>query len=404
MNRMKKNFEKFITEGAGRKLYIKFRAVQIERRIRNEEKHYQTLADKNNIKVLVGEELEVALRLRLAEREIKHSKKNVVAELNILYVTNLSANPWEGHQIPPALKKLGNLTVYSIEEYGFDSRRPDWKDKRNKFNVEFIKYIEAEHMHNPFDVMITYRNGFEFDAQTLRKVGSLGIVVYSYHWDDRISFKGKRINNNWTGPCGVIGGSDLHLTCSTSSLIKYFVEGGLAYFWPEAANPDHFKPLDFDFEYDVSFVGGKYGPRVDYIDYLRKNGIDVAAFGSGWNNGRISNEEIPEIYSKSKINLGFSGIQRSMREMHLKARDFEVPMSGAVYLTCDQPDIYKVYEVGKEVIVFKNKKEMLQKVKYLLSHPEVCAKIRKAARKRCVEDHTWVNRFKEVFQMTGLIK
>lgn len=376
---------------------------RVERKIRKEEKYYQNLATKKDIKVLEGKELKDALECRLSERGITPVKKDI-GELNILYVSYIANNPWEEHQILPSLKKNGNLTVYSFIEYGFYPLRSDWGTEREKFNIEFMKFIEAKHAQKPLDVMVTYCAGYEFNADTIKKIGDLGIVVISYHLDDRPSFRGRKINAKWTGPCELAGASDLQLTNSYSSLVKYFAEGGLASFWPEGADADFFKPRDLDFEYDVSFLGVKYGQRPDYIDYLKNNGINVASFGAGWENGAVPADKMPEIYAKSRINLGFSGIACSMKECCLKGRDFEVPMCGALYLTTDQPDIHRVFDTQKEVVVYNNKKDMLQKVKYLLSNPEICAKIRKNVREKCLIEHTWDKRFESVFELCGLLK
>ena len=79
---------------------------------------------------------------------------------------------------------------------------------------------------------------------------------------------------------------------------------------------------------------------------LKKAGIDIAAFGKGWPGGTLSDREMVELYSRSRINLGFSGIGSSRRLCHLKGRDFEVPMSGGLYLTQDHPELELVYKVG----------------------------------------------------------
>ena len=110
-----------------------------------------------------------------------------------------------------------------------------------------------------------------------------------------------------------------------------------------------------------------------------------------------------EIYNRSRINLGFSGIGYSMKEMCLKGRDFEVPMTGALYLTSEQPDVHRVYKVGEEVVTYRGKSDCLAKIRYLLDHEDESTSIRVAARQRCLRDHTWVRRFNDLLKLVNLL-
>lgn len=382
------------------KLYTKFKSLAIEGRIRREESYYKKRAVKYGIQVEQGKALENALKKRLSKRGIFPSEKNN-KDVNILYVSNIGNNSWEGHQVLPALRQFGKVTVISFAEWGFHPEKSDWELNKVSFNMRLLEHVCMLQRKEPFDVMITYCTGHEFLKSTVQQIGDLGIVVVSYHWDDRAAFKGKYLAGNWTGPYGLVGPVDLSLTNSSSSLVKYFVEGGLALFWPEGADPKFFHPREQEFEVDVSFIGANYGKRNEYIRFLQQNGIQVATFGYGWDRGFVSNEGMPEIYWKSRINLGFSGIQYSMRESCLKGRDFEVPMSGAVYLTSEHPDLHKVYSIDREIVTYQDKRDILQKARFLLNNPDKCAQIRKAARERCLRDHTWERRFQDVFEILG---
>ena len=104
--------------------------------------------------------------------------------------------------------------------------------------------------------------------------------------------------------------------------------GGLAHFHPELADPRIHHPYDLPFEYYVTFVGARYGFRPSFIGGLRKLGINVRAFGRNWDAGALPLDKMVELYSRSRINLGFGGIGHSRRLICLKGRDFEVAMSG----------------------------------------------------------------------------
>ena len=41
-----------------------------------------------------------------------------------------------------------------------------------------------------------------------------------------------------------------------------------------------------------------------------------------------------------------------------------IPMSGGLYFTQDNPEFSLVYDVGKEVITYKDEKDCMQKIKW----------------------------------------
>ena len=58
--------------------------------------------------------------------------------------------------------------------------------------------------------------------------------------------------------------------------------------------------------YDVSFVGQYHPHRAWYFRHLKKAGIDVHAWGYGWPNGRLSFNDMIDVFNQSKINLNMS--------------------------------------------------------------------------------------------------
>ena len=175
-------------------------------------------------------------------------------------------------------------------------------------------------------------------------------------------------------------------------------------FWPEAAHPSVHRPYDLPFKWDVSFVGQCYGWRPVFIKCLTKLGVKVDCFGKGWPNGPLSAEEMIKHYSCSRINLGFSGIGQSRKLMCLKGRDFEVPMSGGLYLTDNNPELSLVYNIGNEIVIYENVVHCAKVIRELLSNPERMQAIRQAGRKRCLRDHTYEVRWTKVLLMAGLLR
>jgi spore maturation protein CgeB len=139
------------------------------------------------------------------------------------------------------------------------------------------------------------------------------------------------------------------------------------------------------------------------IDRLRRSNINVMCFGNGWQNGPVSNEDMRSIYAKSRINLGCGGIGYSRTLVCLKGRDFEVPMSGALYLTQENAELSLVFNVGTEILTYQNESDCARLIHDLLNDPDRAAAIRQAARARSIRDHTYTTRWSHVFRMLGAL-
>lgn len=362
--------------------------------------YYRAEATKKGLRVLEGDKLVTAVRQRLASRGIQPLPKPK-GNLHIFLAFSLSN--WE-YVFPIALKAFGKVSIFEWRSLGFDSLSTNWLKVRNDMNREMLNAFKKAYSEQPIDAVFGYLSGYTVSPKTLNEMAKMGSVILNFSWDDKLHFKKGKFGGYDRGLKDIVSSIDLNLTNAPDSCIKYIVEGGLCMFWPEAAHPEIQRPYDTPFEFDVSFVGKKYGWRPRFIEYLRKNGIEVSTFGAGWENGSLSSKEMIKLYSRSKINLGFAGVAQSKRLMCLKGRDFEIPMSGGLYLTQDNPELGLVYDVGREVLTYHNEKDCVEKIRYLLNHPEEAARIRKAGRERALMYHTWEKRFEEVFDIVGLLK
>ena len=182
----------------------------------------------------------------------------------------------------------------------------------------------------------------------------------------------------------------------------------------------------------MTFVGQAYGERPDQIQHLLKCGLNVHVWGALWEfhvqpksrnpfrhwfetprglpahvvGGILSDREMIELYSRSKINLGFSSCGNTQlaqqRILQIRLRDFEVPMCGGFYLVEYQDELSEFFEFDKEIVCYKNQEELVDKIRFYLAHDTARKKIAAAGRERCLRDHTWQKRFQNVFTQMGL--
>lgn len=365
-----------------------------------EQAFYCEEARTKNLSVLEETELLGVLKKRFASQGFSPKAKRK-GELHIFLVFAL--NNWES-VLPKALEPFGKVTAFEWRSLGFNDLSKDWVNRRDLMDVAMLETFLNVHKTQPIDAVVGYLSGYNISPDTLIKMAKSGVGIFNFCLDDKLYFQGRMLGGRWIGPAALASAVDLNLTNAPDSCIKYIVEGGLAMFWPEAAHPEIHKPYNVPFEFDVSFVGSKYGWRPRFIQKLRKLGIKVTCFGNGWNNGPLSDEEMIKLYSRSRINLGFGGVGHSRKLVCLKGRDFEVPMSGGLYLTQDNSELSLVYERGKEILTYKNERDCAEKIKWLLANSGEAAKIREAGRKRALKEHTWEKRFEKIFRLSGIME
>lgn len=339
------------------------------------------------------------LNVRLRNRGITPVPKRK-GQLHIFLTYGL--NNWES-VLPVALKSFGRVSEFEWNRNGFNVKADDWVRQRDRMNKTMLDYFDSVNSEEPVDAVVSYLTGYTCDPEIIRKIGAKGAVVYNFCWDDKLYFRGKKVGNRWSGPAAIASAVDLNLTNSPESIIKYNGEDGLSMFWPEGAHQDIHKHYDLPYEYDVSVLGGCYGWRPIFVKKLIRIGVNVACFGNGWPNGPLNDEDSVKLFSKSRINLGFSGVGHSKKLMCLKGRDFEVPMSGGLYLTQDNPELSLIYNIDNEIVTYKNLNDCYEKICWLLDNPDIAQRIRLNGRERALKDHTWGKRFDELFTMAGLI-
>jgi len=342
-----------------------------------------------------------ALRARLAERAARHGWPKQKGNLHIFVA--FRHFDWEEVLID-AFKPFGEVTVFEWSSHGFNQEAEDWPERRPQMNAAMIAAFEAANARRPVDVVVGYLSGFTTMPQTVDAMARAGAVVFSFSYDDKLDTDERMPDGVIRGPTGLAPNVDLSLTLDPDGILKYVVRGGLAHFHPEAAEPSIHYPRDGRFKYDVSFVGGMYGARPEFIKKLRTAGIEVAAFGRGWPTGTLTLDEMVAMFSQSRINLGFGGIGHSLKLMCLKGRDFEIPMAGGLYLTQHNPELDLVFDVGTEIVTYTDVDDCAAKIKSLLADEQRCAAIRKAGRARCLADHSYEARWTRVFELAGVLE
>jgi hypothetical protein len=365
-----------------------------------EQRRYEALAHDRGIAVPAGAALGSALWERLAPRRRGRGPRRK-GDMHIFLAYGLSN--WEAI-LPDALSPFGRVTAFEWRGRGWNDQAPDWLARRDGMNRDLIDVFDAANRECPVDAFVGYLSGHNTSPDTLRAVAAGGAAIFNFCWDDKLAFSGPRLGGRHRSPAAIASVVDLNLTNAPASRVKYAVHDGLATFFPEAAHPALHRPHDASFEFDVSFVGARYGLRPRFMRDLERLGVRVECFGRGWPNGPLSDDEVVRLYSRSRINLGFSTVGYSRSLMVLKGRDFEVPMSGGLYLTEHNPELDLVFDVGTEIITYRDVHECARQVRRLLADPALAHQVRLAGRARSLRDHSYETRWACVFELARLLE
>ena len=204
-----------------------------------------------------------------------------------------------------------------------------------------------------------------------------------------------------------------------------------------ACNPEAWYPIDIKKDIDVSFVGQRNSARQKIIKILDKHGVDVWVRGWGWPNGRLTQKEVIENFSRSRINLNFStppsrwrarllarvflrrSIDRivldlphifdnirswySMGIPQIKARPFEILACRGFLISGFADDMGQYYKDGKEIVYYDGTiDDLVEKIRYYESHDAEREAIAQAGYERTLKEHTYEQRFRDVFEKIGL--
>jgi spore maturation protein CgeB len=163
-------------------------------------------------------------------------------------------------------------------------------------------------------------------------------------------------------------------------------------------------------EYDVSFLGSYasyYPARLEILDRVKDLGLHVWG-NSAWADTQLKPNfhgpvkslmaNILKIYEQSKIVIHIDSNLTVGEGTGLTMRPFDVTASGAMLIAQDdRPEIFNMFEPGKEFVLFHDASDIREKVEYYLRHDDERVRIAKAGFERVRRDHTYEDRMKAIF-------
>ena len=141
---------------------------------------------------------------------------------------------------------------------------------------------------------------------------------------------------------------------------------------------------------------GKVG-RDAYVRSLTASGIDLRVYGAGTSAGVVTQPQVIEIYRRSRINLNFTGgslvtpfdwdlsINRRVRQV--KGRCSMIALCGSFVLSEYAPGIERLFHIGKEIDVFHDEDELIEKVRFYLAHEDLREQMAARSYARAVDEY-----------------
>ena len=198
---------------------------------------------------------------------------------------------------------------------------------------------------------------------------------------------------------------DLFYTNSKYSMVnQYDSEKVSIHLLPFAASTDHhFYMPEMEKDYDLVVVGHARQDRLGVIRELSKK-FKVGIYGRGWESGL---GEVHGVQHTKAINGGLmylSFAKTIAGYQNVKVGIFEAIACNQVVITSYIEELNDYFEIGKEIICYKDDSELPGIIEYYLGHEEEREAIRKKAYDRFLREHTYLSRWKKVKDDINRIK
>ncbi len=343
--------------------------------------------------------------------QIKSSLKHESSiKLRVFYIGTDESQDYSGFL--QALNKIFDVYIFcdAYGKYGLmrnsEILTPQSVSRiRNLNGQALIEQLDTQiESYGNFDFLLGQMLGNNISNAALEYVKSKGIKVINISMDDRLPELWGKLGDIRLGSIGLSPQLDLVLTTSPETCEWYAVERCPAIYWPLGSDYSIFGSDYFnDRNIDVLFIGNRYGVRGDLIDYLTQNNVKIECYGAGWSNGFADVKMMRELSKRAKIILGIGTIAYTKNVYTLKLRDFDAPMSGAMYLTHRNKDLCELYVEGTEIECYDSFEEAKNKIQYYLSNEKERLSIAKNGQIKALSSFNWDKRLKDTFVELGLL-
>lgn len=369
---------------------------------------------------------------------------------------------WEDFNMYPALVEMGHEVIRYDWGYSFlATKQPSYTaEVRAAVSERMLTAVKEEHRRKPIDLFYSYLLTRIIEPDIIDEIRQLGIVTVNFHCNNvhqfhlveeiapRFDFcsvpekqtlvKYKAVgarplyipmaanphrykpynvrrlfDATFVGSRYATRGDFLKALLAAGIDVKVFGEG-----WTQPTPWGRFRR-------DISRLGTKGRGSLDKIRNLlsaarvlasgirqRQRAKNAATLDDRVFAGNVrepvSDSKYVELFSRSAISLGFTAVDKLAPNgqplRHVRLREYEAPMSRALYFVEYCEELEEFYVPDREVVVFRTPDELVDKAKYYLKNTREAERIRDAGYQRARREHTWVHRFSKLFALAGLTR
>ncbi|MBI2632408.1 glycosyltransferase [Candidatus Pacearchaeota archaeon] len=159
-------------------------------------------------------------------------------------------------------------------------------------------------------------------------------------------------------------------------------------------NCEIFKPIKIKKRFDVGFYGRANDSRAELVSFLLEKRINISVWGEGWAKypkllkaykGYLAAEYLGKTVNETKINLCFT--MGGYGKPNFKGRVIEIGACNSFLLLEYYKGYLNYFKENKELVMFKDKEDLLRKIKYYLNNENERKKIASNFYKRVIKYH-----------------
>ncbi len=306
-----------------------------------------------------------------------------------------------------AFKHLGHNVLDSDEEdfisWKWEGIAPRVIRRLTKgFLIKDYNEIVLRRAHSShYDFILVYK-GRQLKSQTLDNLRALGKSIYNFYPDVSFTDHGDHIPSALPKYDCIFTTKSYHGEREQQQFkikeLRHVRHG----FDPDVHRPVQLtQQLAQHYGSDVSFVGCWSPEKEETIQYIAERLKDkkIKVFGIGWKRASsefkkklgsnllpgIFGDELALVYRASKVNLGL--LSRAGSDVTLKdettARTFQIPATNSFMLHEDTPEVRTFFHAGEEVMLFKDKMELMERLEMALNDDNLRLRIAENGYRRC---------------------
>lgn len=312
--------------------------------------------------------------------------------------------PSFGYRCKHAFEKLGyEINVFNYRKFQLH-RSSYTNDYMNKLLLKKALKLNPD--------MMFVGKGEKINTGIIEKISNSGIKTVNWYLDDPFGTinKENKITN--------LSEYDYSLLFDSYYVDKVKESGQPnAYYLPIGVDPQLHKEIvpikKRKHKYSVSFVGSHCKSRETFLENISDYPLDIWGYRFQKISKKLSihkkvhrkiyhankymshMNKTCEIFNLSKINLN---IHHPHTKESVNLRAFEIPATKSFQLSDYFKDMKNMFKLKKEIICYEDEKDLRELLDYYLENEEERNKISIAGYKRVIKDHTFIHRFKEMFE------